>query len=141
MQDRDILFTPFQLKHLKLKNRFVQSAHEPSYGEGGLPKERYAAYLEEKAKGGVGLTMFGGSAMVSSAWAPSFGQLNLADDAIVPAFQALSERIHRHGSAVFTQISHRADARGSIPGIGSPRWRGAGPRTGASRSAQAHRAL
>ncbi len=106
MKDRDILFTPFQLKHLKLKNRFVQSAHEPSYGEGGLPRERYAAYLEEKAKGGVGLTMFGGSAMVSSAWAPSFGQLNLADNAIVPAFQALSERIHRHGSAVFTQISH-----------------------------------
>ncbi|MBL8587513.1 MAG: FAD-dependent oxidoreductase [Methylobacteriaceae bacterium] len=106
MTKTDILFTPFRLKHLTLKNRFVQSAHEPSYGEGGLPKARYAAYLEEKAKGGVALVMFGGSAMVSAAWAPSFGQLNLADDAIVPAFQALAERIHRHGAATITQISH-----------------------------------
>lgn len=106
MTDVGVLFSPFRLRHLTLKNRFVQSAHEPNYGEGGIPRARYAAYLEEKAKGGVGLTMFGGSAMVSAAWAPSFGQLNLADEAVVPALQALSERIHRHGSAVMTQISH-----------------------------------
>ena len=66
----DILFTSFRLRHLTLKNRFVQSAHEPSYGEGGVPRERYQTYLEEKAKGGVALVMFGGSAMVSSAGHP-----------------------------------------------------------------------
>lgn len=105
-QAHDILFTPFRLGHLTLKNRFVQSAHEPSYGEGGVPRDRYQVYLEEKAKGGVALVMFGGSAMVSSAWAPSFGQLNLASDQIIPAFEALAARIHRHGAAVMTQISH-----------------------------------
>lgn len=102
----DILFTPFSLGRVRLKNRFVQSAHEPNYGEGGLPRERYQAYLEEKAKGGVALVMFGGSAMVSAAWAPSFGQLNLADERIVESFQEISRRIHRHGAAVMTQISH-----------------------------------
>lgn len=118
----DILFTPFRLRHIQLKNRFVQSAHEPNYGEGGLPRERYGAYLEEKAKGGVALVMFGGSAMASAAWAPSFGQLNLADERIVEALLPLSARLHRHGAAVMTQISHpgrrsRYDSRNWIPPV------------------------
>ena len=33
--------------------------------DGGIPKERYQRYHEEKAKGGIALTMFGGSSMVS----------------------------------------------------------------------------
>jgi 2,4-dienoyl-CoA reductase-like NADH-dependent reductase (Old Yellow Enzyme family) len=124
----DILFTSFRLRHLTLKNRFVQSAHEPSYGEGGVPRERYQTYLEEKAKGGVALVMFGGSAMVSSAWAPSFGQLNLANDQVVPAFESLSERIHRHGAALMTQISHpgrrsRFDSRNWVPPVSPGRVR------------------
>ena len=106
MADTDILFTPTQLGPITLKNRFVGSAHEPAYGEGGLPLERYQAYLEEKAKGGVALVMFGGSAMVSAAWSPSFGQLNLADDRIVEAFKSLSDRIHRHSAYTITQIAH-----------------------------------
>lgn len=106
MADTGILFTPGRIGGLTLKNRFVGSAHEPAYGEGGLPLERYQAYLEEKAKGGVALVMFGGSAMVSAAWSPSFGQLNLADPRIVDAFGALSARIHRHGAFTITQIAH-----------------------------------
>ena len=122
MVETDILFTPFQLGSLRLKNRFVGSAHEPAYGEGGLPLERYQAYLEERAKGGAALVMFGGSAMVSSAWPPSFGQLNLADDRIVGAFRQLSQRIHRHGALTITQISHpgrrtRFDSRNWLPPI------------------------
>lgn len=106
MSVADILFTPQRLGPLTLKNRFVGSAHEPAYGEGGLPLERYQAYLEEKAKGGAALVMFGGSAMVSAAWSPSFGQLNLADDRIVEAFKHLSDRIHRHGAYTITQVAH-----------------------------------
>ena len=39
----------------------MSTAHAPSYVEDGLPKERYQLYHEEKAKGGLALTMFGGS--------------------------------------------------------------------------------
>ena len=122
MPDTDILFTPGRLGPLKLKNRFVGSAHEPAYGVGGLPLERYQAYLEERAKGGAALVMFGGSAMVSSAWSPSFGQLNLADDRIIDAFGSLAERIHKHGAYTITQISHpgrrsRFDLRNWVPPV------------------------
>jgi 2,4-dienoyl-CoA reductase-like NADH-dependent reductase (Old Yellow Enzyme family) len=31
----------------------MSTAHEPSYSEDGLPKERYRLYHEERAKGGL----------------------------------------------------------------------------------------
>lgn len=61
----DPLLQPFRLKHLTLRNRVVSTSHEPAFGEDGLPKDRYRAYHVEKARGGVGLTMIGGSAVVS----------------------------------------------------------------------------
>lgn len=74
--------------------------------EGGLPLERYQRYHEEKARGGLAMTMVGGSAMTSpdSSWGG--GQLDLSSDRIVPHLQTLAERIHRHGSAVMCQVSH-----------------------------------
>ena len=47
----DPLLQPYQLKHLTLKNRIMTTAHEPAYGEDGLPKDRYRAYHVERAKG------------------------------------------------------------------------------------------
>ena len=73
----DPLMTPFTLKTLTLRNRIVSTSHEPAYSEDGLPKDRYRAYHVEKARGGVALTMIGGSAVVSRESAPAFGNLQL----------------------------------------------------------------
>src|SRR3546814_6498388 len=62
---KDPLLQPYCLKHLTLRNRILSTAHEPAYSEGGLPKERYRLYHEEKAKGGIALNMTAGSAVVS----------------------------------------------------------------------------
>ena len=67
----DPLLQPLQLKHLTLKNRVMSTSHEPAYSEGGLPKERYQLYHEEKAKGGIGLTMFGGGTLCLLYTSPS----------------------------------------------------------------------
>jgi len=56
----DALLQPYDLKHLRLKNRVMISAHEPAYAEEGVPKERYRAYHEERARAGIGLTMTAG---------------------------------------------------------------------------------
>ena len=58
---KDPLLQPFQLKHLTLKNRIMTTSHEPAYPEDGMPKERYRAYHEERAKGGIALAMTAGS--------------------------------------------------------------------------------
>ena len=102
----DPLLTPFALKHLLLRNRVVSTSHEPAYAEDGLPKLRYQLYHEEKAKGGIGLTMIGGSANVAIDSPSAFGQLYVGDDTIVPYFRQLADRVHSHGAAVMTQLTH-----------------------------------
>lgn len=110
---RDPLLEPLQLKKLRLKNRIMSTSHAATLDDGGTPKERYQRYHEEKAKGGLALTMFGGSSMVSpdSSWGS--GQVDVASDDVIPYLQQFSDRIHAHGAAIMCQISHlgrRADA-------------------------------
>ncbi|MCP3939776.1 MAG: NADH:flavin oxidoreductase [Actinomycetia bacterium] len=102
----DPLLQPFQLKHLTLRNRVFSSAHEPAYGEGGMPTDRYRLYHEERAKGGVALTMTAGSAVVARDSPPAFGNLHAFDDAIVPWIQRLTDGVHEHGAACMIQITH-----------------------------------
>jgi 2,4-dienoyl-CoA reductase-like NADH-dependent reductase (Old Yellow Enzyme family) len=103
---RDPLLQPLALKHLTLKNRIMSTSHACGLEEGGMPKDRYQSYHEEKAKGGIALTMFGGSSNVAKDSPNIFRQLNVGDDAIIPYLQQFSERIHRHGAAIMCQITH-----------------------------------
>lgn len=102
----DPLLDPFQLRHLLLRNRVFSSAHEPAYSEEGMPKDRYRLYHEEKAKGGVALTMTAGSAVVAEDSPPAFGNLHAYDDAIVPWIQRLTDGVHEHGAMCMIQLSH-----------------------------------
>lgn len=102
----DPLLTPFQLKHLALKNRIISTAHEPAYSEDGLPKDRYRLYHREKARGGMALTMTAGSAVVSPDSPEAFGNLHAYDDAIVPWLARLVEDCHEHDCKVMIQITH-----------------------------------
>lgn len=102
----DPLLQPFTLKHLTLRNRVVSTSHEPAYSEDGLPTERYIAYHVEKAKGGVALSMFGGSAVVSPDSTPVFGNLTVYKDEITPWLRRLAEEVHAHGAATMIQLTH-----------------------------------
>ncbi len=100
------LFQSFKLGHLTLKNRIVSTSHSPAYADAGMPGERYQLYHEEKAKGGLSLTMFGGSSSVSDDSPASFGQLNAGSDQIVAHLRKFSARIHQHDVALMCQLSH-----------------------------------
>jgi 2,4-dienoyl-CoA reductase-like NADH-dependent reductase (Old Yellow Enzyme family) len=106
MKRYQALLQPFQLRHLTLRNRIMSTSHEPAYAEDGRPGLRYRLYHEEKAKGGIALTMIGGSAVVAPDSPPAFGNLHLFDDRIVRDLQALADRVHAHGAAVMCQITH-----------------------------------
>ena len=106
MTTRDPLLQSFQLKHLTLRNRIFSPSHEPAYAEDGLPKLRYQLYHEEKAKGGIALSMFGGSTNVAPDSPPVFGQLYAGDDDIIPWFQQMADRMHAHGAATMVQLTH-----------------------------------
>ncbi|MCU1367420.1 MAG: putative N-methylproline demethylase [Ilumatobacteraceae bacterium] len=102
----DPLLQPFTIKSLTLKNRVMSSSHEPAYGDDGMPKEKYRLYHAEKAKGGMGLTMTAGSAVVSPDSPAAFGNLHAYKDEIIPWIRELTDAIHEHGCAAMIQISH-----------------------------------
>ena len=106
MTPSDPLLQPLRLKHLTFKNRVMSTAHAPSYVADGLPQERYQLYHEEKAKGGLALTMFGGSSSVAADSPSSFGQIDISQDRIIPVLQEFAQRIHAHDCALMIQLTH-----------------------------------
>ena len=102
----DPLLQPFQIKHLRLRNRIMTSSHEPAYAEDGLPKARYRAYHVERAKAGIALTMTAGSAAVSRDSPPVFNNILAYKDEVVPWMRDLTDACHEHGAAVMIQITH-----------------------------------
>ena len=102
----DPLLQPYRLQHLTLKNRIMTTAHEPAYPEDGMPKDRYRAYHEERAKAGVALAMTAGSASVSKDSPPSFNNVLAYKDEVVPWIRKLTDACHEHGCAVMIQLTH-----------------------------------
>lgn len=103
---QDPLLQPFQLKHLRLRNRIMTTSHEPAYPEDGLPKNKYRAYHVERAKAGIALTMTAGSAAVSRDSPPVFNNILAYKDEVVPWMRDLTDACHEHGAAVMIQITH-----------------------------------
>jgi dimethylglycine catabolism A len=123
MTSYQALLEPLKLRNLTLRNRIVSTAHAPGYGVQSVPMDRYRLYHEEKAKGGVGLTMIGGSTAVSPDASTAFGQLSMVDDRVIPYVKTLAEGVKSHGAAIFCQISHpgrrgRWDTGSWLPAVG-----------------------
>ena len=106
MAQYEALFRPLEIKGLRIRNRLMSTSHAPGYTAGGRLSERYARYHEEKAKGGIGLTQWGGASAVSVENSFHYGQLDATTDAIIPEYREMAARIHRHGAAVMTQLTH-----------------------------------
>lgn len=102
----DPLLQPYQLRHLRLKNRIMSTAHEPAYSEDGMPKDRYRLYHLEKAKGGIAMTMTAGSASVSRDSPPAFGNLYAHKDEIVPWLKRMTDDLHAHDCKLMIQLTH-----------------------------------
>ena len=54
----DPLLQPLSIKKLVLRNRIMSTSHACGLERDGFPQDAYQAYHEEKAKGGLALTMF-----------------------------------------------------------------------------------
>lgn len=108
MSGFDALFQPLAINELTIRNRIVSTAHAEVYAtDNGMTTDRYVKYYEEKAKGGCGLCICGGSSVVSidspQSW---WSSVNLSTDDIIPHFQNLADAVHKHGGKIMIQISH-----------------------------------
>ncbi|HTU52804.1 MAG TPA: NADH:flavin oxidoreductase [Acetobacteraceae bacterium] len=119
------LFQPLSIRGLVIRNRLMSTSHAPGYGRDGKPQERYQLYHAEKAKGGIGLTMFGGSSSVAlDSPAAPWNQISVADDSVIPYFRQFAERVHAHGAKLMIQLTHmgrrtRWDTEHWLPTISS----------------------
>jgi 2,4-dienoyl-CoA reductase-like NADH-dependent reductase (Old Yellow Enzyme family)/thioredoxin reductase len=101
------LFAPITLNKLTIRNRIISTAHAEVYAENGVPGERYIRYYEEKAKGGLGLAICGGSSSVSQdspqGWWKS---IDLGHDRVIEPLARLAATMHKHGAKIMIQATH-----------------------------------
>ncbi|MFJ4192539.1 NADH:flavin oxidoreductase [Pseudomonas sp. NPDC089534] len=108
------LYTPVTLNRLTLKNRLVLApmavlSPEPD----GRASEQTIAFLEARAKGGVGLIIASGCA--SQRCADEYGSPMLRFDieAHVPQLKRVADAVHAHGVPIFAQLTAAFGRMGS----------------------------
>ena len=102
------MFRPLTIKNVTLRNRIAISAHFAGWWvTDGLPNEDFAAYIEERAKGGVGLFVIGATGPTYDA---GVDWMHNTADAIIPRYRMLADAGHRHGTKVFAQLIHTRDS-------------------------------
>src|SRR3954447_21848589 len=112
-----LLFSPFRLRSVQLRNRIVSTAHGTTTSERGLPTKATAAYHAARARGGVGLIILEAASVHQSAvYNDRF--LSCHSDAAVPGFRRIAQEVHAHGAMIFGQLYHPgASMRGHVEGI------------------------
>ncbi|MET0372926.1 MAG: FAD-dependent oxidoreductase, partial [Rhizorhabdus sp.] len=108
-----------EIANFTISNRVVNTTHATQ-----LPPDRHMRYLEERARGGVGLfgvdsplgvLQYGvglGREGTPGQWdAPSPSPVKAAgiafyDDAVIPGLRAQAEMLHSYGARVFGQVAH-----------------------------------
>ena len=99
-----ILFTPYKLGPVTLRNRTIRSAAFESMGKDFGPTQKLKDYHVSVAKGGVGMTTLA-YASINRSGISFNSQLWLRDE-IVPALKDITDAIHAEGAAAGIQIGH-----------------------------------
>ena len=100
------LFEPIRIGAMELRNRIVMSPMTTGYASPeGLPTPALVAFLEVRARGGVGLVTLEAS-VVDRRHREVPRSLHFADDAAVSAHRALVEAVHAHGAKIQPQLVH-----------------------------------
>lgn len=106
MAESSLLWSPFRILDVELRNRFVLLPHFTSLETwGGEPTEDHVAYYGARAKGGAGLIVAGSQAIhPSGQMTPRYARA--WDPDLVPAFARIADEVHRHGAKAFVQFTH-----------------------------------
>lgn len=102
--EKSILFTPYKLGPVTLRNRVIRSAAFESMGKDFGPTEDLKNYHVSVARGGVGMTTLAYAA-VNRGGISFNSQLWLRDE-IVPSLKDITDAIHSEGAAASIQIGH-----------------------------------
>jgi 2,4-dienoyl-CoA reductase-like NADH-dependent reductase (Old Yellow Enzyme family) len=110
-----ILFSPFKLGPITLRNRTIRAAAFEGMCPGNMPSDKLLNYHHDVAAGGIGMTTIAYAAVEQSGL--SFPhQLWLKKDTI-PGLRKITDAVHNEGAACSIQIGHCGNmSKASIAG-------------------------
>ena len=100
-----LLFSPFTLRDIELKNRVVIAPMHQYSGVKGFPTDWHVMSVGRYAAGGAGL-VFVESTKVERRGCGTVGDLGLWNDEFIPYFKKLSDFIRMYGSCPGIQLGH-----------------------------------
>lgn len=110
------LLTPVSLRSRVCRNRIVVGAHSYGYVDAeGLPSDRLTDYLVERAKGGAGLIIMGGTSVSREGALIERISMNV-DDRIIPRYREISNGVHGYGALILDQLAHVGGQVDSVEG-------------------------
>ncbi len=115
--DYDILFEPFQIGDVKLKNRVVMAPMNMVYSDAdGYNSEQWLAWYAARAKGGFGLIITDATVVNPYPWRGS-DHLNthlFTDERYGRRLGEMADNIHAFGAKVFIQLSPGFGRQGHV---------------------------
>ncbi len=106
----DILFKPFRLKSLELKNRIVMAPMTRSFSPNGVPGENVAAYYRRRAEADVGLIISEGTVIDRPAARNEPGIPFFHGEASLAGWENVIKGVHEAGGKMAPQIWHVGSA-------------------------------
>jgi 2,4-dienoyl-CoA reductase-like NADH-dependent reductase (Old Yellow Enzyme family)/thioredoxin reductase len=103
------LFSEWQIRNTTIPNRVVFAPTCPTWVTNpyeGVFNDQAVAYYEERARGGCGLIIIGGTVIHPSAMYSPFLFPGLWDDGQVEGLAKVAEAVHRHGCKLSCQLLH-----------------------------------
>ena len=106
VSDANSLFKPFELKTLKLRNRFVMAPMTRVFSPNGIPTSEVAAYYKRRAQGEVGLILSEGTVINRVASSNEKDIPHFYGEAALHGWKYVIEQVHQSGGAMAPQIWH-----------------------------------
>lgn len=99
------LLSPIRLGNVEVRNRMLTSAHSSGMYQNNRPTPQNNAYHAARARGGIGLIIIQGTIVHPTSYGGLQSPTGYIDDAI-PAWRALADAVHEHGTKIFVQLLH-----------------------------------
>jgi 2,4-dienoyl-CoA reductase-like NADH-dependent reductase (Old Yellow Enzyme family) len=110
--ETSILFQPFRLKSLELKNRIVMAPMTRGFAAGGVPGEAQAGYYRRRAEGEVGVILSEGTVIDRPASRNMAGIPFFHGDAALAGWKVVLDEVHAAGGKIGPQIWHTGSTKG-----------------------------
>lgn len=105
MANYDVLFTPFKIGSLEIRNRIVEAPHGTNAANGdGTMSDNKIDFYARRAQGGVGM-IIEGCTFISQELASGCIEGAIEEKFSVPRQSVLVEAVHRHGAKIAIQLS------------------------------------